>query len=169
MTPNYRALCAELADNLELILNYFHSDECGTSDSEELIARTRATLAAEPQGPTDEQIVEWSNERAESTRNGETEDWWVFNIAMNDDLVGVVRAALARWVSTTPRPTPVTERLPWAWECLKRGNSDWCWGQERSLLTGLASAQWRLMRVGSLADEAVSWLPAQALPLPEKQ
>ena len=65
-------------------------------------------LSAEPQGPTDEEltdqeIIEWSNECAEKTRNGAAEDWWAFNI-QSDDLVGVVRAALARWGSTPPAP-----------------------------------------------------------------
>jgi hypothetical protein len=55
---DFRALCAELSDNLELILGYFESDQCGTSDSEELIARARAALAQpEPQGPTDEELT----------------------------------------------------------------------------------------------------------------
>jgi len=50
--PDFRALCAELADNLELILCYFESDECGTSDSENLISRARAVLAQpEPVAP----------------------------------------------------------------------------------------------------------------------
>jgi hypothetical protein len=65
-----------------------------------------------------------------------------------------------------PQPVAVSERLPGAEDCIKRGNDHWCWGQERSLLTGQASARWRLMRVSALTDEAVNWLPANALPTP---
>ena len=67
----------------------------------------------------------------------------------------------------TPQPVAVSERLPEPEDCIKRGNDHWCWGQERSLLTGQASARWRLMRVSALTDEAVNWLPANALPTPE--
>ena len=63
-------------------------------------------------------------------------------------------------------PVAVSERLPGAEDCIKRGNDHWCWGQERSLLTGQASARWRLMRVSALTDEAVNWLFASALPTP---
>jgi hypothetical protein len=65
------------------------------------------------------------------------------------------------------QPVAVSERLPGAEDCIKRGNDDWCWGQERSLLTGQASARWRLMRVSALTDEAVNWLFANALPIPK--
>lgn len=57
MTNPYRAMCAELISNLQLILSYLESDECGTSDSEELIARARALLdQPEPEGLTDEEL-----------------------------------------------------------------------------------------------------------------
>ena len=68
---------------------------------------------------------------------------------------------------STPQPVAVSERLPGPEDCIKRGNDHWCWGQERSLLTGQASARWRLMRVSALTDEAVNWLPFNALPLPQ--
>lgn len=64
------------------------------------------------------------------------------------------------------RPVPVSERLPRTEDCIRWGDDDWCWGQERYLLTGHAAARWRLMRVISLKDKAVNWLPAGALPLP---
>ena len=71
----------------------------------------------------------------------------------------------SRWGRPTPQPIPVSE-LPGPEDCIRRRDGYWCWGQERSLLTGLAAPRWRLMRVDSLYDEAVSWLPAHALPLP---
>jgi hypothetical protein len=60
----------------------------------------------------------------------------------------------------------MAERLPGPEDCIQRGNDHWCWGQERSFLTGQAAARWRMMRVSSLEDEAVGWLPANALPVP---
>ena len=65
-----------------------------------------------------------------------------------------------------PAPVPVSERLPGPKDCVRRHEDDWCWGQERSLLTGEAAFRWRLMRVSALVDEAANWLPAHALPLP---
>ena len=67
----------------------------------------------------------------------------------------------------TPQPVAVSERLPGPEDCIQRDNDHWCWGQERSFLTGQAAARWRMMRVSSLEDEAVNWLPANALPTPE--
>jgi hypothetical protein len=51
-------------------------------------------------------------------------------------------------------------------DLLHRNGDEWCWGQERSLLTGQAAARWRFMRVSALQDEALTWLPHWALPLP---
>jgi len=91
--------------------------------------------------------------------------------AIKGRLCAAVRDWLPTAVTATPQPEPapvaVSERLPGAEDCIKRGNDHWCWGQERSLLTGQASARWRLMRVSALTDEAVNWLPANALPIPE--
>ena len=75
------------------------------------------------------------------------------------------RAALAEQ-PVGPTPIPVAERLPGPEDCIQRGDDHWCWGQERSSITGRAAARWRLMRVSSLEDEAVGWLPANALPVP---
>jgi hypothetical protein len=68
-----------------------------------------------------------------------------------------------------PASVPVSERLPGPEDCVRRYEDDWCWGQERSLLTGEAAFRWRLMRVSALVDEAASWLPAHALPLPAEE
>ncbi len=72
--PNFRALCAELADALDCELDLFESRHS------DLLARTRAALAAEPQGPTDQEIIEF----------------WCNNCAGDGD-AGIIR--LARWGS----------------------------------------------------------------------
>jgi hypothetical protein len=82
-----------------------------------------------------------------------------------DDVTDRARAALAEQ-PVGPTPIPVAERLPGPEDCIQRGDDHWCWGQERSSITGRAAARWRLMRVSSLEDEAVGWLPANALPVP---
>ena len=64
-------------------------------------------------------------------------------------------------------PVAVGERLPGEGETVRKGDDDWAWGQERSLLTGQPAPRWRLMRVSCLAEEAVNWLPSHAIPLPQ--
>jgi hypothetical protein len=66
-TPtDWRALCAVLTDDLEEWVNgYLINDPADqhTDASFELIDRVRAALAqSEPQGPTDEELVELFNE-----------------------------------------------------------------------------------------------------------
>jgi hypothetical protein len=95
------------------------------------------------------------------------DEWRANNDGEDLPMVDYARGVLAKWGHPTPQPVAVSERLPGAEDCIKRGNDHWCWGQERSLLTGQASARWRLMRVSALTDEAVNWLPASALPTPE--
>jgi hypothetical protein len=98
------------------------------------------------------------------------DEWRANNDGEDLPTLDFARALLAKWGHPTLQPVAVSERLPGAKDCIKRGNDhwndDWCWGQERSLLTGQASAKWRLMRVSALTDEAVNWLPANALPIP---
>ena len=148
MTTDYHALWAEL---------------------ENAYQRALAALAQlEPEGPTDEEIEEWADACSEAPleeMDPEVHGWRRCFTAK--EFSETIRAALARWGRPTPQPVAVSERLPGAEDCIKRGNDHWCWGQERSLLTGQASARWRLMRVSALADEAVNWLPANALPTPE--
>jgi hypothetical protein len=92
---DFRALCAELTDNLELILGYFESDQCGTSDSEELIARARSALAQpEPQAPTDEEARELANNLGITRGHFDHECGLHISCA---DLVSFAESVLARW------------------------------------------------------------------------
>ena len=99
------------------------------------------------------------------------ENWREFDMRLPAEPLRDADLVLTRTADLLERqhlqPVAVSERLPGAEDCIKRGNDHWCWGQERSLLTGQASARWRLMRVSALTDEAVNWLPANALPTPE--
>ena len=119
--------------------------------------------------PTDDEIEEWADACSEAPLEElirpRFHGWRRCFTAK--EFSETIRAALARWGRPTPQPVAVSERLPGAEDCIKRGNDHWCWGQERSLLTGQASAKWRLMRVSALTDEAVNWLPFNALPLPQ--
>ena len=61
---NFRALCAELADELHKHTSLYEGHEC------ELVARARTALAAVPEGePSEEDIVAYWNEVCE--REGE--------------------------------------------------------------------------------------------------
>jgi hypothetical protein len=108
----------------------------------------------EPQGPTDEELLRIYRVATPC-----------YQVEEYKRELDFARAVLARWGSH-PTPIPVAERLPGPEDCIQRSNDHWCWGQERSSITGRAAARWRLMRVSSLEDEAVDWLPANALPVP---
>jgi hypothetical protein len=53
----FRALCAELADSVELLLEMRPLDAKPMAITEDRLIRARAALAAPEQGPTDEQIL----------------------------------------------------------------------------------------------------------------
>ena len=55
MTTDYRALCAELADEFEGWIDY--ADKPKLPRHMQLLTRTRAALAAEPKPPSDEAIL----------------------------------------------------------------------------------------------------------------
>ena len=93
MTNPYRAMCAELLDELEL-WPLWH-------EATGLIDRARALLAQpEPEEPTDDELLamrSWSS-------HGHTFD---------SDLVDYARAVLTRFGRPTPQPVAVSERLDW--------------------------------------------------------
>ena len=80
MTNPYRALCAELVDELE------HTEDWPTRDA--LLARARALMdQQEPEGPSDEDLWELYDDKL--GQFGFAEDWpWIRNYA---------RAVLAKW------------------------------------------------------------------------
>jgi hypothetical protein len=125
----------------------------------------RPAVKPEPQGPTlaDEAYVAFVQ-----ICKGNSDDAGTYEA--DEELV---RRALKRLSDLERRPAiepvSVAERLPGPGDCIRRADDDWCWGQERSLLTGQAAARWRLMRVSALTEEAVTWLPHWALPVPQQE
>ena len=92
MTNPYRAMCAELAEELVNEYGYCTEWEKGLplceSNVSELLTRARALLAQpEPEGPTDEDLWELYDDKL--GQFGFAEDWpWIRNY---------VRAVLAKW------------------------------------------------------------------------
>ena len=85
--PDYRAMCAELVDELE------HTEDWPTRDA--LLARARALLAQPvAEGPTDEELEEEFG-AALLKLSGDS---------MNATAVDYARAVLARWGRPTPQP-----------------------------------------------------------------
>lgn len=165
---DFRSLCAELASLIETYpptaTAYWAARKQGILDR----ARTALSTAPQQGAPSDEEILAavrhlYGNETA--ARMGAEDD------------IRTARAVLTRYGAQAV-PVAVAEKLPGEGDVLRRNDSatlniarddEWCWGQERSLLTGNAAARWRFMRVSALEDEAVNWLPHWALPLPEAQ
>jgi hypothetical protein len=100
---DFRALCAELADELQGY-KVAHPMHCRA-----LLNRARAALAQfEPQGPTDEEIDDWHGRCADLTRVGEADHYWAFDLR-HDEVADVVRAALRRWGRPAIEPVPGVE------------------------------------------------------------
>jgi hypothetical protein len=182
MTDTFRALCAELADELDEETGYTRKD--GTRIIHPTVAEARAALAQpEPVGVTDFELV-----RA-------IPDWWPCTDAprydlddsipeqplfavFQDDIVEYARAVLARWGRPAITPIPVSERLPgpkdcapwpdepaanhWCWCWLGREDEGcWMWSQASAMGKDADELEWSLAGGGW-----THWLPAHALPLP---
>ena len=90
-TPNYKALCAELADRLDDALTYTVQSDTERS-MRQLIALARTALAQpEPQGPTDEEIYKLALDGDFLVDVGDG-----FSCMVQDE-VEFARAVLARW------------------------------------------------------------------------
>ena len=166
MTTDFRALCAELLYALE---NEGYAHWIVPPDRDELCLRARAALAQpEPEGATDEELLRcYGLAKRDHCYEGPMDDWP--KRAERAATAHGLRAVLTRYARPTIEPVPVSERLPGPEDNIRRADDDWCWGQERSLLTGKSAARWRLMRVSCLTEEAVTWLPHHALPVPQQE
>jgi len=184
MTPDYRAMCAELVDDLELADWPSKLKEAFRAD----IARARAVLAeadgpAVPDGrepasvalqPSDEEIMGLMPQqmhddlaaavRAMAEQEGidSTPAKGVLRIILNRHVVDLARAVLARWGRLAAAPVPLSERLPGPEDCNAEGR---CW-----MLLNVAG-DWRLVNpeksgLPQLEYGFSHWLPAHALPLP---
>ena len=137
MTPDYRALCAELLDELELWSSWH--------DATDLKDRAGAALDLAqpvPEGPSLSDVTELFYRRM-----GEGSE-----IGFED----AIAEALARWGHPTPQPVAVSERWP--------DFSD-CDPQERVWAWNTVLNHWKLSRIDWSVH--THWLPANALPTPE--
>jgi len=165
--PDFRALCAELADALDAcLIGGGPSEDTGDLD-DDLITRARAALAQpEAEKPTDKELLGCMLKAAASVPGGQCTgilDW-------DQEAVAAARAVLARWGLPVPQPISVSERLPGEGECCgnpRNGQGQWCWGRETPKTTAETPVVWRLMPRECLETEAVEWLPHWALPLPQ--
>ena len=149
MTNPYRAMCAELVNDLEEYGEAVVDAGVGwvDPDTRELLIRARALLDQPvAEGPTDEELWELYDDKL--GQFGFAEDWpWIRNY---------VRAVLALLDQPTPQPVAVGERLPGPEDCLDEG---WAWFFNKRI-------GWR-QAVLPVSPGYTHWLPANALPTPE--
>ena len=94
---DFRALCEELVEELEVWIGY--GDEADCADAHVVVDRARAALAEQPVAPTDDQIDElWDKEAG--------------YYELYEEVRNVVRAVLARWGTPAIEPVvPTDEEL----------------------------------------------------------
>jgi hypothetical protein len=178
---SFRELCAELANELQgyKAANPMHCRE--------LLDRARAALAQpEPQGPTDEELLElmpetmrdefsYASQVCSDATGGQVKPG-IFRVCLNRTALEYARAVLTRWGRPAIEPVPVTERLPGPEDCLGRPfeetDAGFCWW----FYPGLDG--WRFMMAVRWVDGAYQkwtppgtthWLPHYALPVPQQQ
>ena len=108
MTIDFRALCAELADELDAETGYTKND--GERITHLAVARARAALATPtPEPPTDEEIMGLMPQQmhedlatavramAEQAGIDSTPAKGIMRIILNRHIVDLARAALERW------------------------------------------------------------------------
>ncbi len=158
-TPtDWRALCAELAGNLERYQSWYIEDNgYGIDDLEALLRRADAALAQpEPQGPTKGDISELYRKHGGFNYDGMDEI----------DFENAVNEAIARWGRPAVKPVPVAERLPGPEDCDAEGR---CWWLTLAVADGGRggySTFWELTTFKAAARCASHWLPHHALPVP---
>ena len=166
--PDYRAMCAELADALaEWQLGGGPPEDTADAD---LIDRARALLAQPvAEGATDEG---WDALVTRAWDQHETVFYQGERLMYDSDFgnaLDFVRRELAGFGHPTPQPVAVSERLPRPEDCTTNPRTSqwqWCWGWVQHDPASY-SGRWRMMRREWLADEATHWLPSYALPTPD--
>jgi hypothetical protein len=157
ITPNYKALCAELADSVELLLE-MRSNDRPMRVTEDRLNRARAALAQpEPQGPSELELeaIElklWDKHRTKGYMGEEFMYDNDFSAALDE-----YRAALARYGTPAIEPVPVSERLPGPEDCDAEGRC-WWWDEDDDM--------WRLSEHRPWLLCWTHWLPHWALPVP---
>jgi len=177
---DFRALCAELVDELEDWIAY--GDEADCADAHAVVDRARAALSQpEPQGPTDEELLVWASyygiDYVDISRPSELDGERA--PVRSDELCIFARAALARWGRTAIEPVPVAERLPGPEDCApwpdEPDANPWCWAGKE------VDGGWEWAQIGMLGVDAKNlgrvlggggwthWLSHHALPVPQQE
>lgn len=155
--PTFRALCADLVD---VITAHAYPDKDAVGYVAGLLTRARAALAAQPVGPTDEDLRGIFSRFCDSGDNGPP---WI----ESEEFIQSARAVLARWGRPAAAPVPVSALVPALEEdCDAEGR---CWWGATALLgsaTGNIPHSWRLCRPKDRFGSELVWLPAHALPVP---
>jgi hypothetical protein len=88
---DYRALCAELLDELQYQTSY--------ETNAELQDRARAALAEQPEGPTDEALVQlaFREKLGRLDSNGNIITRYYYPLDIGENVIAFARAVLARW------------------------------------------------------------------------
>ena len=188
MTNPYRAMCAELVDDLEMsdwpskLKETFRADitrarallaqpvaqEGGCSGCEGTPVASNSPCAVcgrialtqpEPVAPTDEEIEEWADACPEAPLEEMDPEIHGWRRCFTaKEFSETIRAALARWGRPTPQPVAASERLPGPGDCDEQGR---CW-----LLTVEDEyPQWRLHSIeGAQPGGAMIWVPVDSSP-----
>jgi hypothetical protein len=125
MTTDYRAMCAELVDSVELLLEMRAVDAKPMAITEDRLTRARALLAQPvAEKPTDEELLRVAATAIDPYESsgialGEYEPETECAVEVyGSELIAYARAVLAKWGTPTPQPVAVSER-PWE-------RDDWC-------------------------------------------
>jgi len=152
---DFRALCAELVDELEDWIAY--GDEADCADAHAVVDRARAALSQpEPQGPTDEELIQLAIDTRLYRFQATVGDPVQYEMS-EQQVHAFARAVLTRWGRPAITPIPVSERLPGPEDCDTRGR---CWWFS-PLLGG-----WKLCDARGMTAFPF-WLPRPALPVPQ--
>jgi hypothetical protein len=102
---DYRALCTELAEELEVWIGY--GDEADCADAHAVVDRAHAALAEQPVGPTDEELLDLMPETMRdefsyaaktcSDAMGGAVKPGIFRLVLNTVALEYARVVLARW------------------------------------------------------------------------
>jgi hypothetical protein len=96
---DFRALCAELADSIELLLEMRPDDAKPLRITEERLSRSRAALAEpQPKPPTDQELAKTAMQAVENYRFATELHYFLSEDSSEyEPLMLILRAVLARW------------------------------------------------------------------------
>ena len=153
----FRALCAELADSVELLLEMRPLDAKPMAITEHRLIRARAALAAPEQGPTLDDVSELCDEFGFYLEGSYD------NLESAEALWEIIHAVLQRWGRPAVEPVPVSERLPGPEDCDDQGR---CWfGTPGS---DVMDAYWVYRKAEHRRQWDTHWAPHWALPVPQE-